>query len=70
MVRGIGDVVEGPEAKNQTGADQGPAVSLGPIGHCLRRFGREPAPIENRYQSPESIGDNSPLMSDYIFYKK
>jgi hypothetical protein len=62
----IGDAVQGPETKIETGADQSSAISIHPIGHCLRRAGRKSRPIKIRSHPPESLGDNRALISDYI----
>jgi hypothetical protein len=65
----IGDAVQDPETKIETGADQSTAISIHPIGNRLRRIGRKSHPIEIRSHPPESIGDNRALISDYIFPK-
>ena len=65
----IGDAVQDPETKIETGADQSTAISIHPIGNLLRRIGRKSHPIEIRSHPPESIGDNRALISDYIFPK-
>jgi hypothetical protein len=66
----IGDAVQDPETKIETGADQSSAISNHPIGHCLRRVRRKSYPVEIRSHPPESVGDNRTLISDYIFHKR
>jgi hypothetical protein len=66
----IGDAVQGPETQIETGADKSTAISIHPIGHCLRRIGRKSHPIEIRSHSPESVGYNRALISDYILPKR
>ena len=66
----IGDAVQDPKAEIETGADKSSAISIHPIGHCLRRIGRKSYPLEIRSHPPESIGDNLALTSDYILTKR
>jgi hypothetical protein len=66
----IGDAVQGPETKIETGADQSTAIGLDPISNRLRRVGRKSHPIKIRSHPPESIGDNLALTSDYILTKR
>lgn len=66
----IGDAVQDPETKIETGADKSSAIGNHPIGHRLRRIGRKSHPIEIRSHPSESIGDNRALMSDYILPKR
>jgi hypothetical protein len=66
----IGDAVQGPETKIETGADKSAAISIHPISNRLRRSGCKSNPIEIRSHPPKSIGDNRTLISDYILPKR
>jgi len=70
MVMEIGDAVQNSETENETRADQGSSVSLDPIDRSLRRIGRKFDAIEIRSHSPEGIGDNLTLISDYVFEER
>lgn len=66
-VREAGYAVQDLETEIETGTDQSSAISIHPIGHCLRRIRCKSHPIEIRSHPPESSGDNGALISDYIF---
>jgi hypothetical protein len=66
----IGDAVQGPETKIETGADKSSTISIHPISNRLRRIRRKPHPLEIRSHPPENIRDNPALINDYILPKR
>jgi hypothetical protein len=65
-----GDAVQGPQAQNETGADQGTPIGIDPIGHRIRRVRFEPSSLQNGFNPSEIIGHRCSELSDYIFSKK